>query len=148
MDRLESGCLDQIDEVYSVAKANLKLHDGTTVKIDGTAEEVATLLTRFTGGAQGDVPAHRRKASQNKATKKRAGRSSTRSKRKGPRDLIRELTDEGYFNSKRTLQDVQKRLEEKGHIYAQTSLSNPLLALTKARTLRRLKDKKRWVYVS
>ena len=133
-----------------MAKANLTLPDGTTVKIEGTAEEAATLLTRFTGGDQGGggAPAHRKKASKKKATKKRGGKSSTRSKRTGPRDLIRELADEDYFKSKRTLQDVQKKLEEQGHIYAQTSLSNPLLALTKARTLRRLKDKKRWVYVS
>jgi hypothetical protein len=45
--------------------------------------------------------------------------------------------------------EVQKKLEEKGHIYAQESLSGPLLRLTRDKhVLRRLKDKKGWVYVS
>lgn len=131
-----------------MAKANLTLPNGTTVSIEGTAEEVATLLARFSGSEQGDTPAGRKKAEKKKAKKKGTRKSSTRSKRTGPRDLIRELVDEGYFKTKRSLPEIQKKLEERGHIYAMTSLSNPVLALTKARTLRRLKDKKRWVYVS
>jgi len=131
-----------------VAKANLTLPDGTTVKIEGTAEEVGTLVARFTGSDQGDSPTRRKKANKKKAKKKRTGKTLTRRKRTGPRDLIRELADDGFFKTKRTLPNIQKKLEERGHIYAMTSLSNPVLALTKDRTLRRLKDNKRWVYVS
>ena len=42
---------------------------------------------------------------------------------------------------------VQKKLEENGHIYAQSSLSPALIALTKKKCLRRMKEKKGWVYV-
>jgi hypothetical protein len=59
-----------------------------------------------------------------------------------------ELASEGWFKSKRTIGDVQKKLEEKGHIYAMESLSTPLLRLTRNRTLRRIKDKSGWAYVS
>lgn len=127
-----------------MAKANLTLPDGTKVTIEGTAEEVSTLLKMFSATTS--------PASQGKKTTKKT-RKTTRARkkikqRKGPQALIEELADENYFKSKRTIGDVQKRLEEKGHIYALTSLSSPLLRLTKKKVLRRLKEKSGWVYVS
>lgn len=128
-----------------MAKANIVLPSGTTVAIEGTADEVATLLTRFSE-PESTAP----KAVRNKKTRKKGSRSSSSSavNRKGPRGLIVELAEEGYFKSKRTIGDIQKKLEEKGHIYAQSSLSPPLLRLTRSRTLRRIKEKSGWVYVS
>ena len=57
--------------------------------------------------------------------------------------------EKGYFKSKRTIGDIQKKLEEMGHIYALTSLSTPLIRLTRSKNsaLRRLKENKQWVYV-
>jgi hypothetical protein len=49
-----------------------------------------------------------------------------------------ELREEGYFKSKRFLNDIKKKLEEKGHIYARTTLSPTLLNLVKRKDLRRV----------
>jgi hypothetical protein len=128
-----------------MAKANLILPDGTKVTIDGTAEEVANLLSKFSqpqeGGGQKKVTGRKKK------TAGRTGKGTAPS-RKGPQTLIAEFVEEGYFKSKRTIADIQKKLEQGGHIYAQTSLSPPLLRLTRKKVLRRIKDKKGWVYVS
>jgi hypothetical protein len=130
-----------------MATAKLVLPDGTTVHIEGTADEVATLLAKFSG----DSPSSR-------GTKKRAGKKAPRrpsssnkkdrAKRKGPQTLLEELVSDNFFKAKRTIAEVQKKLEEKGHIYAVNSLSTPLLRLTRGKTLRRIKGKSGWVYVS
>ena len=125
-----------------MAKANLTLPNGTKVTIEGTADEVATLLSNFSG------PSEAAPATGTKKRRKKKNSGGPTTIRKGPQTLIRGLVDEGYFKSKRTLANVQKKLDEKGHIYAQTSLSSPLIRLTRDRTLRRLKEKSGWVYVS
>jgi len=61
---------------------------------------------------------------------------------------VKDLAAEDWFKTKRTIGDLQKKLEEKGHIYAMESLSTPLLRLTRSKVLRRIKDKSGWVYVS
>lgn len=129
-----------------MAKANLVLGDGTTVAIEGTAEEVALLLQKFssTRNASGET----RRKSLGKGHTASPRKSAVKSKRKGPQQLMADLADEGWFKSKRTIGDVQKKLEEKGHIYAMVSLSTPLLRLTRNKTLRRIKDKGGWAYVS
>ena len=127
-----------------MAKANLILPDGTKVNIEGTAEDVGALLSRFSGGES--APTKKKKA---RKKKKSTGQPKTvaRKTRKGPQTLIEDLANENYFKSKRKIGDIQKKLEEKGHIYAITSLSPPLLRLTRKRVLRRLKEKTGWVYV-
>ena len=130
-----------------MATAKLALPDGTTVNIEGTADEVATLLTRFSGERLSAADAGRR------ASKPPSSRSSKRSNkdrpnRKGPQILLKDLAKENFFKSKRTIGEVQKKLEEKGHLYAMTNLSTPLLRLTRDRVLRRIKEKNGWVYVS
>jgi len=126
-----------------MAKASLVLPTGTKVQLDGTAEEIAALLSRFSGdpNAQGA----RRDRKQPHPKLKKEGKSS----RSGPTGLVLDLIDEGYFKARRSLPDIQKKLEEKGHIYAQTSLSPILLRLVRRKdvNLRRIKDKKGWIYV-
>lgn len=131
-----------------MAKAVLTLSNGTKVAIEGTAEDIAVLLDRFSGDAPtpSRKPRSRQQGRARESTKPK--RAKDRIPRKGPQTLIAELAEENYFKSKRTIGDVQKKLEEKGHIYAITSLSTPLLRLTRAKTLRRLREKSGWVYVS
>ncbi len=130
-----------------MAKANLVLPDGTKVNIEGTADEVATLLARFSGTpAPAPAPAATTPARRKKGAK--SGESNKRPKRKGPQTLIEDLIQENYFKAKRNIGEIQKKLEEKGHIYALHSLSTPLLRLTRSRTLRRIKEKNGWVYVN
>ena len=128
-----------------MAKAHLTFPDGTTVNIEGNADEVATLLSRFSGSAPPNTTAvkpQRKKAATN------SGKKTQKTTRKSPQALIEELAGENFFKSKRTIGEVQKKLEEKGHIYALYSLSTPLLRLTRSKILRRIKEKDGWVYVS
>ena len=129
-----------------MATAKLVLPNGTTVNIEGTADEVATLLARFSGDTSPGAGTHKtlttRKPKRSSAVEKK-----DMPKRKGPQTLLEELANENFFKSKRTIGEVQKKLEEKGHIYALYSLSTPLLRLTRNKTLRRIKEKDSWVYV-
>lgn len=126
-----------------MAKASLVLPDGTKVNIEGSADEVATLLARFSGSAPPPRSAKPSRASKSQ----RVPPSSRGLKRKGPQRLIQDLVQEDYFKAKRTIGEIQKKLEDNGHIYALYSLSTPLLRLTRSKILRRIKDKKGWVYV-
>ena len=127
-----------------MAKANLILPNGTKVDIEGNADEVALLLSKFS------QPQGTQQARQ--APKRKARRTSTvdgiRKAKLGPIGHISAMAEEDFFKSKRTLADIQKKLEEKGHIYAQTSLSPALVRLVRKKALRRIKTNKQWVYVS
>jgi hypothetical protein len=129
-----------------VAKANIVLPGGTKVTIEGTAEEVATLLEKFSADTTTSAP--RRTASKSKGSTKSGGDKKKPKARKGPTGLILALRDDGFFKARKTLPDIQKKLEEQGHIYAQTSLSPVLVRLVRSKELRRLKEKKGWVYVN
>jgi len=126
-----------------VAKANLILPNGTKVTIDGTADEVSILLTKFSASVEQETPREKVKI---KSSKKLS--APGRKQKAGPIAYITELEKEGFFKLKRSLPDIQKKLEEKGHIYAQTSLSPALVRLVRKRILRRIKEKKGWLYVS
>lgn len=131
-----------------MATAKLVLPDGTTVNIEGSADEVATLLARFAGEPASHAPPASK--SRRKPAKRNSAGAAKREKprRKGPQTLLEELAADNFFKSKRTIGEVQTKLEEKGHIYALHSLSTPLLRLTRNRILRRIKEKDGWVYVS
>jgi hypothetical protein len=126
-----------------MAKAHIDLPDGTKVAIEGSSEEVAFLLSKYGAGSK------RTAAQLRSKTDPRRSKTRTReSSRKGPTSLITDLVAEGFFKSRRSLSEIQKKLEETGHIYAQTSLSPILVRLVRKRdSLRRLKEKKGWVYV-
>lgn len=127
-----------------MAKAHLLLPNGTKVDIEGTAEEVAFLLDKCSS------PAGRKEGLRGSKSKKSRQQAKPQGKKKqGPVGYIAELISENFFKGKRSLPDVQKKLEEKGHIYAQSSLSPALLHhVRKTKMLRRLKEKDVWVYVS
>lgn len=131
-----------------MAKANLTLPNGTTVVIEGTPDEVATLLSTVSGSGPTASAGSSKKSGRRKSKSSASSTKTTKVSRKGPQVLVKELADEDYFKSKRTIGEVQKKLEEKGHIYALESLSTPLLRLTRSKVLRRLKEKSGWVYVS
>ncbi|MCX7000488.1 MAG: hypothetical protein NT106_09385 [Candidatus Sumerlaeota bacterium] len=127
-----------------MAKANLVLSNGTKVEIEGTAEEVAVLLEKCSSPS-----ADKQNKRSSKPKKDHRQASSQGKKKQGPVGYIAELVSENFFKGKRSLPEVQKKLEEKGHIYAQNSLSPALLHhVRKTKMLRRLKEKDVWVYVS
>lgn len=129
-----------------MAKANVVLGNGTKVTIEGTADEVASMLQQLSGDdAPNPPPRQRSKSGRRKSTAKPR---TTRKKPKGPADYVRELVEEDFFKSKRGLSEVQKKLEERAHIYPVTHLSPVLYRLVKAKELRRLKEGGSWKYVN
>ena len=125
-----------------MATANLTLPNGSKVAIEGTAEEVAALVSRLSGGgAGGDATPMQRQRRKRAAAASGAERRDRRST--GPRGLIEQLASDDYFKAqKRTIGDIQKKLEQDGHIYALHSLSSALLRLTRAKTSGVLKKRR------
>ena len=128
-----------------MAKASIVLVGGTKVTIEGNAAEVATLLQKSSQPSGGSEVSTRSPA---RIKSKSISKKPQRKTRKGPTSLILALRDQGFFKGRKTLSDIQRKLEEQGHIYAQTSLSPILVRLVRSKELRRLKGKKGWVYVN
>jgi hypothetical protein len=123
-----------------MAKAQLTTKSGTKVTIEGSADEVADLLARFEGGVSPP-----RTASVASSVEMPA---RTKSATATPANLISELATAGFFATPKELNAIKVTLEEQGHFYPATTLSPTLLRLVRKRQLRRIKDKKRWVYVA
>jgi hypothetical protein len=117
-----------------MAKAHISLDNGTKVTIEGTPAEVATLIAQFGSGST--QPKHAKKPTPRKSTAK-----------SGPVNLVSELIDGGFFKKPKELGAIKTALEEQGHYYPVTTLSPALLRLVRKKQIRRIKDKKRWLYV-
>lgn len=118
-------------------KAHITTKSGAKITIEGTPEEVAALVTQL----EGRTPAPQRK----RETTTKGGRSSARIT---ATSLIVDLIDGGFFKKPKELSAIKVALEEQGHYYPVTSLSPVVLRLVRKRQLRRMKDKKRWLYVN
>ena len=118
----------------NVVKAEIKTKDGTYMVIDGTEEEVRRLLSLI----QDQNSTKTKKAKDSKEDK--TGNLSIG-------DMLLELKYEGFFDKPKNLIEVKNALAEKGRIYAITTLSSQVLRAVKKRTLGRIKQNKRWVYV-
>ncbi len=117
-----------------MAKAHIITKNGVKITVEGTPGEVAIMVSQFkTGNVRSlqarDEPKHK---SRPKAT---------------PVNLISELIDGNFFKKPKELSSIKLALEEQGHYYPVTTLSPALLRLVRKRYLRRIKDKKRWLYV-
>jgi hypothetical protein len=123
-----------------MAKATLTTKDGLKITVEGTPEEVASLVQKLEGGGDGDGRP-RKKAAATPRTK----RATTA--KLGPADLIAELIDGGFFKTPQGLGAIRLALQEQGHYYPVTTLSPVLLRFVRSRRIRRIKDKKRWQYV-
>ncbi len=118
-----------------MAKANIDTKSGTKITIEGTSEEISEIIS---------VVQRREESGRIRA---QSTKEITKNKGTKLSDLLLEMREEGYFDKPQGLVEVKKILEEKGHIYPVTTLSGVLLAAVKKRTLRRLPEGKRWVYV-
>lgn len=118
-----------------MAKAHIKIKNGTTITIEGTPREVADLMERFKEGPL------------RLAKKRSADKDSKRTEKVTLGDMISELIDGGFFKKPKGLGEVKMVLEEQGHFYPVTTLSPILLRQVRRRELRRIKNKKRWAYV-
>lgn len=116
-------------------KANLILPNGTAITVNGSAEEIAKIMTLYSG-TEISVKSNAIETGSKHGTK-----NIRITEKKGPRPLIRELKDEGFFKQKRTMLEVQRKLEEKGHIYSTPSIAEPLLSLVRKKEIGRVRGK-------
>jgi len=123
-----------------MARAEIALPSGAKVVIEGSPDEVKSLVDYYRG-RRGMVPEERGIA--------RAKRNTRPVKAtRGPRARVRELRDEGFFGEKQSLRSIQAKLAERGFIYSQPTLSSILIKLTKAEELTRKKEDGVWVYTA
>jgi len=116
-----------------MAKAKVVTRDGISVAVEGTPEEVATLVERL-----------RAKSTQiNDETSK----SSAQKGRRHLPDLVEELRKAEFFKTPQGLSDVREKLAEGGHHYPLTALSGTMQGVVKKRNLRRFKQERKYVYV-
>jgi len=115
-----------------MAKAQINFPDGTTVKLEGTPDEISAVIDR------------RQKMKEPKG-RSAGGKIKARSKPQIT-DYIANLIDGGFFKKPKDLAAVKVALEEMGHHYPVTTLSPTMLRQVRKRNLRRLKQDKRWVY--
>jgi hypothetical protein len=126
-------------EYWNMAKARITTKSGSKVIIEGSPEEVASLLailerTPTGGSAPKDTP----------RKKERRLQSNTK---QTPTTLLAELADGGFFKKPKELSAIKTALQEQGHYYPVTSLSPAVLRAVRKRILRRIRDGKRWLYV-
>lgn len=117
-------------------KAEIKMKDGSVVIIEGTEGQVAKILKSIQGGSETEESIQ-----EKKFMKKSSNSSPTLT------DKIRELIAEGDFDKPIGLAQIKTKLEEQGHFYPVTTLSERVLQLTKNKELGRLKKDGKWVYV-
>jgi hypothetical protein len=118
-------------------KAVVTTKGGATVAIEGTEDEVAALLGLFERGERGEAY-----SSDSGPVRPQQTKSKTT-----PMELLLDLITGGYFATPKELGAVKQALEERGHFYPVTTLSPLMLRLVRRRTLRRIKNNKRWTYV-
>lgn len=116
-----------------MAKAQISFPDGTTVKLEGTPDEISAVVDR---------------GRKTQETGRRSARVKVKARSRPLQlvDLIANLIDGGFFKKPKDLAAVKSALEEMGHHYPVTTLSGAMLRQVRKRNLRRLKEDKRWVY--
>lgn len=129
-----------------MARAILKLRDGTIVTIEGTPDEVARLLELVSADGSATTPSLRPQRGASPVVRERSRTSRPRAN--GPVEYIRSLIADGFFADKRALGDVRTALEARGHIYPVTSLSPALVRLVRSGEVRRIKENAHWRYVN
>jgi hypothetical protein len=115
-----------------MAKAKVTTKSGLVVQVEGTPAEIIAVVEDL----------------------KRKEEVGSGAKRKGKAgrvqlvDLIAQLIEDDFFTKKpRDLASVKTALAELGHPWPVTTISGAMLDQVRRRNLRRLKDKRRWVYV-
>lgn len=122
-------------------KAHLITRSGTKITIEGTEDEVASLVLRLDN--------RRDEKAEGPITEEKRRSASTRGKVKAtPLSLVKHLIDENFFEKPRALGEIKTALQEQGRFYPTTTLSPIVLRLVRQKELRRVKEKNRWLYVN
>jgi hypothetical protein len=118
-------------------KATITTEDGAKIVIEGSAEEVRELLGRF------HTPGKQSRSSKQTRPGRKPGKTLP-----SMADGIIELKQEGFFKKPKGLADIKEKLASMGMIYPLTSISGTVLSLVKKRALGRVKEERRWCYVT
>ena len=121
-----------------MAKVTIKSKTGSVITIEGTAEEVAKVVSQFE--AASNLYQAKGKMSAQKTVKRDEKKRATAS------DLIVLLKEDGFFNKPKNLTEIANALEEKGHIYPVTTLSGVMIGLVQKKLFGRKKVGGKWVY--
>lgn len=121
-----------------MAKATIKSKTGALITIEGSENEVSSILSVF---ERTTAVGHAKEA----ATKKQATQKEAK-KRLAASDLVINLKEDGFFEKPKGLGEISKALEEQGYLYPVTTLSGVVLGLVQKKVLRRKKMDKKWVY--
>lgn len=117
-----------------MAKAQITTPEGIKINIEGTPKEISAVVDDLKKKGAEAGPARRR--------------AKTKSGRVLLVDLIASLKDGGFFKKPRDLASVKSALEEMGHHYPVTTLSPVMLRQVRRRSLRRIREKGRWLYTA
>ncbi len=123
-----------------MAKANIVLPNGSKVDIEGTPDEIQKILEALGKSSHGD--------STTTTDTPAPARIPRKKEKLGLTGLLLELKTQGFFREKRSLKEIQERLESEGFIYPTTSIQPILLNLLKSRQIGRVKEDGTWKYVN
>ena len=116
-----------------MAKAKITTKSGLVMEVDGTPAELRAVLQ--------DLKREEEAAATPKRKRTKLGRAQLP-------DLIGSLADGGFFKKPQDLAAVKTALAAMGHHYPMTTLSGAMLRQVRGRALRRMRQDKRWVYVT
>ncbi len=117
-----------------MAKAQITTPEGINIKIEGMPEEILAVIQDL------------KKKQKKEAASVKGGKGKT--SRVLLVDLISSLIDGGFFKKPRDLAAIKAALAEMGHHYPVTTLSGAMLRQVRKRSLRRLRENKRWLYTT
>jgi hypothetical protein len=102
------------------------------------------ILEKLLGGGEESVSAPETRGKRR--PKNRAASQPARTSRSGPQSNVEELIDAGFFKKPKLFKGIMEELEANGHHLPRTTLSPTLLALCRAKKLRRRKVDGAWEY--
>lgn len=119
-----------------MAKATIKTKDGTSIVIEGSDNNVVNIINKIKG-----------QTSEPKKEELSRPKSKKTSSKITMTDLIEELKEEKFFDKPKSLLEIKKAFENKGHIYDVNAISTPILRLVRRRILGRINQDGKWAYV-
>ncbi|MFH0869359.1 MAG: hypothetical protein V1839_03965 [archaeon] len=120
-----------------MAKANIETKQGTKIAIEGSAEEVAAIVSSVQSREK--LIEVRKEFVKEVAHRKRARSSALV-------DMILEMKANTFFNKPQSITEVKNALAEKAHFYPLPTVSTTLIRLVRRGELGRIKDDGIWKY--
>jgi len=124
-----------------MAKAEIATSTGTKITIDGSADEIASILSIYKDKPCKDPDILLVKNNQDSGSKKRPKSKLTLE------DYILDLKSTGFFDTPKKTAFVKEKLDQESHFYPMQSVSTRLIRMNEKRQLGRIKEGDQWAYV-